>query len=750
MKEMQASPNPFPGLRHFEFDEQHLFFGREGQSEELLKKLRRTHFLTVVGTSGSGKSSLVRAGLLPLLYGGYMTQAGSNWRTAVFRPGDNPIRNMAVALNELGVFKISKDDGRGQHTQRAKDSAPANQYIQSGLIEAILRRSALGLIDFVRESEIKEHENLLIVVDQFEEIFRFKNDAQNAQSGNEAAAFIKLLLEATRVKTTRVYVALTMRSDFLGDCAQFRDLPEAINAGQYLIPRMTRDQQREAICSPAVVYGARLEPQLLHRLLNDVGDNPDQLPILQHALMRTWDYWRQHPTQTISLDQYQEIGGMNKALSLHADEAYNELPDERSRQIAEKLFKCLTEKGQDNREVRRPTKLREICAIVEATEEEAVTVINVFRQEGRSFLMPPDDAELDADSVIDISHESLIRGWRQLKAWVDEEAESAQTYRRLAADAVLHEQKRVPYWRDPALQLALDWREKYNPNQAWAERYHPAFKLAMSFLEGSVAERDRELERETRLKREEEERKIRELESAQKLAESERQRAEAQFQAARRLRWMVAALALMFLMAAGTAAYAMVARSRAIAAQESADEQRRIAERRRSEALAAQADAEGQKRLAEEQSQRASSAEREAKEQASAAQKAKATAESEARRANEQAQLAETRLTDAREANKRDEMNRLGLIAFEQGDTTTAVNYYQHLLPRYAAGTPGQWWVLHNLGSMSRQLGDYVLANKYYQQALAALKTPGNETARNRVATLNRLAQSYHAQGNYS
>jgi tetratricopeptide (TPR) repeat protein len=770
MTEMQTIPNPFPGLRPFELDEQHLFFGREGQSEELLKKLRRTHFLTVVGTSGSGKSSLVRAGFLPLLYGGYLTQAGSSWRIQVFRPGDNPIRNMALALNDLAVFEISKKDGQKQQSAQVRTNS-SEQYLQAGLIEAILRRSALGLIDFVNESSMRPHENLLIVVDQFEELFRFKNEAQNSQSGNDAAAFVKLLLEATRGKNTQIYVVLTMRSDFLGDCAQFRDLPEAINEGQYLIPRMTRDQQREAICSPTAVYGAQLTSQLVHRLLNDVGDNPDQLPILQHALMRTWDFWIKHPTREIEIDHYQEIGSMANALSLHADEAYNELHDEGSKQIAERLFKCLTEKGPDNREVRRPTKLRDICAIAEVSEEEAISVIDVFRQEGRSFLMPSADTTLDANSVIDISHESLIRGWQQLKLWVEEESESVQMYRRLASDALLHERDRVPYWRDPALQLALDWRKKFNPNAAWARCDQQAFDLTMAFLTASEAERDREIATREQQQREESAQKQRELESAQKLAALESRRAEEQTKAARRLRWLVAALALMVLIGAGTATYAMVKRSQADAAQSYAIQQRQIAENRSAEALLAQkyaeeqrqlvelqkqgvekqrGEAEKQRKLAEAQSERALSAERAAREQANIAQQAKTRAETEAKRANDQARIAKTNLKEAQAANERDVMNRQGLIFFEKGETTKAKNEFTRLLASYAGDESGQWWVLHNLGSMNRQLGDYEIAVKSYKEALSVLQTRSKATDRNRVATLNRLAQTYREQNKYS
>ncbi|MGH8533542.1 MAG: NACHT and WD repeat domain-containing protein, partial [Gammaproteobacteria bacterium] len=518
LAEVEKPINPFPGLRPFEFHENHLFFGRDGQSEALIDKLGKTRFLAVVGTSGSGKSSLVRAGLLPALYGGMMANARSNWRAAIMRPGNDPIGNLARALNS--------PDALGAEDKES--------LLQTAILEATLRRGNLGLVEAVHQAHLAPHENLLVLVDQFEELFRvdvsslavftpspLQGESQGqgmallgaprtqggdgAASGrelsaeNDKAAFVKLLLAAKQQQDLPIYVVLTMRSDYLGDCAQFWDLPEAINQSQYLIPRMTREQRRAAITGPVAVGGAEITPRLVNRLLNDVGDNPDQLPILQHALMRTWDEWKQkrpehrerHEGESIDSCCYEAIGGMSEALSIHADEAYYELPDDRHRRVAEKLFKCLTEKGPDNREVRRPTMLEEICAVAEATEAEVITVIETFRKPGRSFLMPLAGVELNAQSLIDISHESLIRNWKKLREWVEQEAQDARLYKRLAEDAVDYSKGTSGLWRDPALQLVLDWKGRERPNRHWAERYHARFEETMGFLEMSRKGREK-------------------------------------------------------------------------------------------------------------------------------------------------------------------------------------------------------------------------------------------------------------------
>jgi energy-coupling factor transporter ATP-binding protein EcfA2 len=475
MNETGTLTNPFPGLRPFEEEEEPLFFGRDQAVIELLSRLRTSRFLAVIGTSGSGKSSLVKAGLLPSLHGGFMAGAGSGWRVALFRPGCDPIGNLAESLTRARVFYTGDAD------DREPDPAPA--AIQQRIIETTLRRSNRGMIEIAREARLPAHENLLVVVDQFEELFRFeKLEKSRHEERQDSAAFVELLLEVSRQTGFPVYIILTMRSEFLGSCTEFRGLPEALNRGQYLIPRMTREEKREAVIGPIAIGGAAVTPMLVSRLLNDVGDNPDQLPILQHALRRTWDYWARIRREGDPLDlvHYEAVGTMARALSRHAEEAYAELKTRRSRTICEKLFKLLIEVDERGYAIRRPARVRDICRMIDASEKEVIDVIHVFRRPGRTFLMPPGTVGLGSDSDIDISHESLMRIWTRLSEWVTEEGQSAELYLRLAKAAALYEEGKAGLWRDPELMLALEWQGKNRPNALWAQRYDPSFRRGKS------------------------------------------------------------------------------------------------------------------------------------------------------------------------------------------------------------------------------------------------------------------------------
>jgi len=474
--------NPFPGLRPFREEEEYLFFGRERQVDVMVDKLAVKRFLGVVGTSGSGKSSLVNCGLRPALRRGVMASAGSAWRMAQFRPGGDPIRALARALAQPGVLFTGLDFG-GEALE--------------DMIEATLGMSNLGVVDLFEQAQLAGQSNLLLIVDQFEELFRYRQQPSSASSqepnrnDERAVAFVNLLLEAAKSEFP-IYVVLTMRSDFLGDCARFPGLPEAVNEGQYLVPRLTREERRAAITGPIAVGGGEISPVLLTRLVNDVGDNPDQLSILQHALNRTWAQWlrERHGSEPISLAHYEAIGTMAHALDQHAERAFAELTTERQKKICEVVFQALTDKGSDARGIRRPTSFATLCAIANASPAEVIAVLEVFRKPSRSFLMPPAAEPLEPETVIDISHESLMRVWNRLKDWVEREAESAAQYRRLVQNASLHAKGAAGLMPDPELSLMLEWQRTWQPNAAWAERYQAGFEQANFFLEQSRNARD--------------------------------------------------------------------------------------------------------------------------------------------------------------------------------------------------------------------------------------------------------------------
>ncbi len=382
--------NPYVGRHYFDEETADRFFGRDEYVADLVEKIEETRFLAVLGHSGSGKSSLVRAGLIPAL-----RAEGGEWVVATFRPETTPIGLLGKAIDEtLGQADSEADLSRGP----------------LGLVEAF-ERSPQGRADGAAR--------LLVLADQFEELFSLPEE--------EAAALVRLLLHANR--HPRIYVVLTMRSDYLKDCARYRELPERINRGIYLVPRMKRDELELAIVGPARGAGVELDPPLVQRLLNDAaGPSLDQLPLIEHLLARIWE--KGAARGRLTLDDYDAVGGWDVCLSDHANELYEGLQSEEERRTCEPVFRRLTFRDEANRDVRSRATVAELIEWCGGSREAEVRAV-VTR------FSAPDAALLTVGEgkLVDVTHESLIRNWTRLKddedGWIRRETEARETFRGL-------------------------------------------------------------------------------------------------------------------------------------------------------------------------------------------------------------------------------------------------------------------------------------------------------------------------------
>lgn len=538
MSQSMALEQPFPGLRPYEMVDAPLFFGRHTHIAEMIALLERQRFLAVVGASGSGKSSLVRAGLLPSIRDGYIAVDSEPeddvWRIAITRPGDDPYRVLAESLI-------------AQVLGNSLDGAALKE--RTTQCDAILRASQYGLTNALRDLGVPATDHVVVLVDQFEELFRFRRDEVTrslagigdqttlCERRNDANAFVNLLLKSCQQEEQFVFVVLTMRSDFLGDCDAFIGLPEAISRSQYLTPRLTRSLLEEAIRGPLALpqFNATIADNLVTRILNDVGTEADQLPLMQHALMRSWqrasDTQANDTVRELSIDDYEQVGGVSGALDQHANEIFMELGDttlrEQLQYVAMRLLCSLSDRRDGGPLTRRSITVAKAALEAGATENEIEWVAQAFQAANLLVFSPPGQA-LGPKTRLDISHESLLRQWKLLQTWIDMEMKSAMSYRRLM-DAVRTEET---YLSDTHLAQAQEWREKFRPNVYWAMRYdgamHPGeglYEQCCSLMQTSLEARLDRIAKEQAAAEREKELLASRVEAETKRAEAESQRA---------------------------------------------------------------------------------------------------------------------------------------------------------------------------------------------------------------------------------
>ena len=747
--------NPFVGLRPFESDESFLFFGRDKQILTLLQQLQSKHFLAVVGSSGCGKSSLIRAGLIPKLKAGFLVERRDHWRIAIMKPGESPLTNLSKTV--LGLASI-----------------PCGPKEISEFAVKLRVAGAQAAVEILNEPLKQADANILLVVDQFEELFRYDQPAarivregedngssigvtneealraENAKRElrrDEAASFVSAILELASQRELPIYVVMTMRSDFLGDCDTFHGLPETINETFYLVPRLTRQQRMEVIEKPIRLYGQDITSRLLDLVTNDVGDESDQLPVMQHALMRTWEKWKQNNggNKAIDLPDYEAAEMISGALSKDAEIALSELAEDELT-IAKRLFQALVETDAQGRNVRRPARLTQLAGIADVQPAKILEVIDHFRRDGRCFLTLTSE-RVEDDPMVDISHESLIRQWDKLGKWVRSENYSKDQYTRVAAAALRHSVGKGSLITGTDLQLAVDWWESRKPNEAWSLRYNRDFHIAGKFLEESKAESDRERD-------EVERQRVRELENERIQKQN------------KKLRRMMYALGVFFVFALLGVAGTTISTKGLVTSLSEARKARDEAKHTSDFALRESERANKQAYLAQKQADIAAIEKENAEKQATIAAKERDKAEQQAKiaaaataRANREAQLAIKRSIDLQKAQqllvqqRRLLVDELGTkyqralsLTASPNTIEEAVLTYEDILGIYETekargGTLSTLLVLGRLfdGSLGRK--DAQRALLYYERALPLFDVDNAAECEKKTASLTMMGQ---------
>lgn len=480
---------PFKGLQYFSEQDTDKFYGRELLTAKLVGKLRTSRFLPViVGSSGSGKSSVIRAGVIPALRRGGALADGtlppdgsSTWAAYLLTPTAQPLQALAAALT------------------RDTESLSAT----TTLIDDLRIDPRALHLHVLKQLSRSSGSRLLVVVDQFEEVFTLcKDDA-------ERRAFINnLLYAASEIADGPTVVIIVLRADFYAHCAQYENLREAVANRQEFVGPMSAEELRRAIEEPARVGGWDLEPGLVDLILKEMGNEPGALPLMQHALLETW---KRRRGRLMTLRGYHEAGGIRGAIAKTAQAIYESLPPAQQ-SIAQRIFLQLVELGEGgaSQDTRRRARLDELSP----RPEDRPNIDLVLKKLVDNRLV------VTTDTTAEVAHEAIIREWPQLRDWIERNREGLRLHRDLAKAAqdwdYLLRESGVLY-RGLRLVQALEWAaDPINAEQLTG--------LEREFLTESEAEFEREA-------REKEEQQQRELDDAKRIAEAARRIAEEQSRA---------------------------------------------------------------------------------------------------------------------------------------------------------------------------------------------------------------------------
>jgi uncharacterized protein YjbI with pentapeptide repeats len=467
---------PYKGLSYFDCTEAdaNLFYGRTALTDELLEKVRSGNFLAVLGASGSGKSSVVRAGLLYQLKLGRRLSGSDTWQLKIFRPGINPLQNLALAFVESELSDID----------RASQLAKAEELITKGTV---------GLGQLITAAQTQR---IVLVVDQFEEAFTQCQDITKLQQ------FFECVLGALQRDDNKLCLIITMRADFFGKCLEqeYGGLTKKIQEHLVTVIPMIREELKTAIIKPAEQVNLAVEAELVSQMIADVENSPGSLPLLQYTLT---ELWKQKTEERLTLTMYSKLGGVRGTLQTRATEVYESLSLE-EQQATKRIFLELTQLGEGTEDTRRQVVQQDLVSsqysevvinrIIQRLADEKLVVtstLGVAELRNENLTQRRKDAKVEKIvqgsgysqvAMVDVAHEALIRHWLLLRKWIEESRDVLRQKRKIEAVAVdWRDRRRVKdyLFHGKRLREVVDFQKQQTENLRLSD-------LAIEFIQASV------------------------------------------------------------------------------------------------------------------------------------------------------------------------------------------------------------------------------------------------------------------------
>jgi WD40 repeat protein len=453
--------SPFRGLQVFKQEDAGLFFGRKAETEELLSRLGHSPVVVLIGNSGCGKSSLVQAGLIPALAPDAETEnveKHESWPVAIIRPTAAPFDHAAEVLPKQLAPKLDL-------AKQAEFIADCRRRLPLG--GDSLRNAICALVN--AETQEFNQTRILLVVDQFEELFTLTTKPEVRER------YIDALLAASQSGgSLSVHLLLILRADFYSRCLEHPGLSHCLERNLYNVPRMTHKQLRESIEKRLGLYGADAESGLIDSLLNDVGVEPGNLALLEHALGQLWEKCGGVGC-SLTNSAYSDIGRLRGALKAHADKVYGRITGDAQKELAKKIFLELVHLGEDAPNTRRRVRKADLLSL--GAPEEIELLLDCLT--GSRLISISSEGQ---DTFVEVSHEALIREWSTLHEWITQNRDELRLGRRLGEAA----EEWNSLHRDTG---ALLQGARLAQGEEWLARHPAPPPLVREFIQTSMAAR---------------------------------------------------------------------------------------------------------------------------------------------------------------------------------------------------------------------------------------------------------------------
>ena len=403
---------PYKGLEYFDCNDTdpQYFFGRDRLVSQLLDQVRTSNFMALVGASGSGKSSVLRAGLLHQIKIGRRIAGSDQWRIRITRPDKQPMQNLALAFVDEGLSDIERTGALGQ----------ANGFLQEG---------PEGLKRLIQASSAPK---VILIIDQFEEVFT------RCEKKEEREHYFDCLIGALSETDDKLCIIIAMRADFVGKCLEhnYSGLAQQVQEHMISVLPMKPDELKEVICKPAEKVGLTIEPTLVTEILNDIAGAPGSLPLLQYTLKVL--YQKRQGKQLV-LNAYQGLGGITDTLDKRATDIYNNF-DKDQQLTVQHIFQQLTQLGEGTEDTRRQVFQADLVAEPKHPHQQVKQILETLSSPDNRLLVTSEvvskNNTSDRMAIVDVAHEALIRHWKLLRQWIEQNRDLLRQQQKIEAGAV--------------------------------------------------------------------------------------------------------------------------------------------------------------------------------------------------------------------------------------------------------------------------------------------------------------------------